>query len=102
MKINEKQLTIIFCLVFVLLIGVTYFLSQSSKDLPPAPQTIKRVQNISPLSAGDEALVEKMHSEKLAPLSKKDEVLIQQMNASGPVNPLSAEEEAFIKKMKGI
>lgn len=98
MKLNERQLTIIFCIIFALVIGA-YVYVQSPRDLPPPPQETKHAaRDIVPLSSDDEKFIEQMRSEKLVPLSEKDEALIQEMNASGTVKPLSAEEEAFIKK----
>lgn len=99
MKLNEKQLTIIFVVLFALILLGSYFFIQTAP--PPAPQEIKHAAQVAPpLSDEDKALIENMRSKKLQPLSEQDTAMISQMNSS-KLKPLSPAEEAVIKKMRG-
>jgi hypothetical protein len=105
MKLNEKQLTFIFCAIFFL--GGWYLLVQfSGTALSPIPPETKHAAQVvpppTPLSVEDEAMIKRISSEKLVPLSKEDKSRAQTLVSSEQVKPLSAQEEAFIKKMQGI
>lgn len=100
MKLNEKQLTIIFVVLFALILLGSYFFTQTVP--PPAPSEITHaVRALPPLSEEEKVLAEKVLSGELTPLSKEESVMAQQVLSSKSPKPLSASEQAAAKKILG-
>lgn len=103
MKLNEKQLTIIFCVIFIISVLGYYIFSHYSQTPPIVPVTTHVVEPPLPLVGEDKVLVEKVLSEKPAPLPKTDVVTAQQViSPSVPPKPLSGAEEAATKRILGL
>lgn len=102
-KLNEKQLTLIFCIIFALLIA-GYFIIQTSQTVPSSsvsPVTKHEVSVPSSLTEEEKQLLEEVRSAKPAPLSPTEEAMLQQVRSSKP-EPLTEGEEAMLKRMRGI
>ncbi len=97
MKLNEKQLTLIFCILFAVLIIGYYILSRPSQELAPLTD-IKPSGGVLPLSAQEQARVDQMLLEKPTSLSKEDESAVEKI-AETPIKPLSEVDEARLKQM---
>lgn len=101
MKVTEKQLTLIFCIVAAILFGA-YYISQTPPVAPVVPlNEARNVSPIVPLSPEDRAFVDQALSGKPTPLNAEDKVLVKK-NLSEKVIPPSDEEAAQIKKVLGI
>jgi hypothetical protein len=98
MKLNEKQLTIIFLVIFVLLlIAASFFTHPPSLSI--SPEATPAVKRMTPLTPEDQVLAEKVLLGKIMPLSKEDQATAQKILYSKAPKPLSPQEEAARKKL---